>query len=49
MADEKGKVTEMYQEPKPRTPEALPDELRESDIDKVSGGHGPTGPIKDSY
>ena len=49
MADEKGNVTENNQEPKPRTPATLPDELPESEIDKVSGGHSPSGPIRDAY
>ena len=48
MADEKGKVTEKNQEPKPRSPEALPDELTEKEFDKVSGG-GVTGPLRDQY
>jgi len=50
MADEKGKVTEKNQDPNPRTPATLPDELPDAEIDTVSGGHDlRTGPIKDSY
>lgn len=47
MADEKGNATEKNQEPKPRAPETLPDEVPESNMDKVSGGK--IGSLNDSY
>jgi len=49
MADEKEKAIEKGEELKPRAPEALPDELAEEDIDKVSGGLGIRGPYRDQY
>jgi hypothetical protein len=49
MADEKEKAIGKGQEPKPITPEALPDELSETDFERLSGGQGSSHYCADQY